>query len=152
MQEKNIVINKRARYDYQVLERYEAGIELKGAEVKSLRLGKVSLKDSYCKFKDGELFIFNLKISPFQPGNRLANFKSDRPRKLLLHRYELDRLLGKLKSKGGTIIPLRLYMKGKYIKLEIAWVKAKRKYDKRQELRRREMERQLRREAKLYRL
>ena len=148
---RTIVVNKRARRDYEVLETLEAGIELRGPEVKSIKLGRVSLKDSYCKFKDGELYVVNMHVSPYQQGNKLARFKPDRPRKLLLHRYELDRLIGKLKSKGGTLIPLKVYQKGKHIKVEVAWVRAKRKYDRREEIKRRDMERQLRREFKRYR-
>ena len=149
--EKTIALNKRAKLDYEILERYEAGIVLLGPEVKSIKQGKVSIKEAYCKFVDGELYMTNMHVGQYQPNNKFARFDEDRDRKLLLHSYEIKRLIGKSKEKGLTIIPLRLFLRGGKVKLEIALAKAKKKYDKREEIKRREVEREMQRELKRYR-
>ncbi len=149
--ERTIAVNKRAKLDFEILERYEAGIQLLGPEVKSIKRGKVSIKEAYCKFKDGELWITNMYVGKYQPNNKMANFREDRDRKLLLHSYQLKRLIGKSKEKGLTIIPLRIYSRDGLIKVEIALAKPRKKYDKREEIKRRDMERQLQRELKNYR-
>ena len=140
--------NKKAFFDYEILERYEAGIELKGSEVKSLREGKASLRDSFVRIENGEAYLFNAYIAPYSHGG-LFNHEPTRKRKLLLHKSEIKRLLGKSQEKGLTIIPLRIYFneRGK-VKVEIALAKGKKLYDKRETIRRREQEREARRAMK----
>jgi SsrA-binding protein len=142
--------NKKAFYDYEILERYEAGIELKGSEVKSLREGKANLRDSFVRIENGEAFLFNAYIAPYSHGG-LFNHEPTRKRKLLLHKSEIKRLLGKSMEKGLTIIPLRIYFneRGK-VKVEIALAKGKKLYDKRETIKRREQEREARRAMKNY--
>lgn len=148
---KVIAYNRRAGFDYALLERYEAGIALNGCEVKSLRGGRVTLKDSYAAMtKRGEAMIHNMYIAPYEPGNRY-NEDPYRSRKLLLHRDELNRLAGKLSEKGATLVPVKLYFKKGYAKLEIALAKGKRKYDKRESILKRESEREIDRKMKEYR-
>ncbi len=143
--------NKKAFFDYEILERYEAGIELKGSEVKSLREGKANLRDSFVRIENGEAFLFNAYIAPYSHGG-LFNHEPTRKRKLLLHRSEIKRLLGKSQEKGLTIVPLRIYFndRGK-VKVEIALARGKKLYDKRETIRRREQEREARRAMKNYR-
>ncbi len=142
--------NKKAYYDYEILEKYEAGIELKGTEVKSLREGKANLRDSFVRIENGEAFLFNAYIAPYTHGN-LFNHEPTRRRKLLLHKSEIKRLLGKTQEKGLTIVPLRMYFnnRGK-VKVEIALVKGKKKYDKRETIKRRELEREAQKAMKYY--
>lgn len=142
-----IAVNKKVN-DYEIIEKYEAGIELKGTEVKSLREKNVSFKDSFCRIKDGEIYLLNLHISHYKFAN-IFNHDPERPRKLLMHKREIKRLTGKLSAGGYTLIPTKLYFndRGK-VKVEIALVKGKRKYDKRQEIREKEVERKLRSIAK----
>jgi len=123
--------NRRARHDYHILETLEAGIVLLGTEVKSVRQGKVQLKDSYVEIREGEAFLVGAHISPYSHGN-LVNHDPDRPRKLLLRRREIDRLFGKTTIQGLTCIPLSVYLKGNRVKLEVAVARGKRLYDKRQ--------------------
>ena len=144
---KILATNRKAFHDYHILEKFEAGIVLKGTEVKSAREGKVNLKDSYATFKDGELFIFSLHISPYHHGTAF-NHEPLRTRKLLLHRKEIDKLIGKIKERGLTIVPLKVYLRKGYIKLEIALVKGKKLYDRRDDISKRDLDREMQREMK----
>ena len=123
--------NRKAYHDYFVEEKFEAGIALAGTEVKSLRMGRLNLKDSYCTIKSGEMLLQGMHISPYEKGN-IFNKDPLRDRKLLLHRKEIDRLFGKVKQDGYSIIPLQVYLKGAYVKVEIGLCKGKKLYDKRQ--------------------
>ncbi len=142
--------NKKAFFDYEILERYEAGIELKGTEVKSLREGKANIKDAFVKFKNGEAYLFNAYIAPYEQGN-LFNHEPTRSRKLLLHKREIKRLMGKVQEKGLTVVPLKIYFnkRGK-AKVEIALVKGKKKFDKRQTIKQRELDREAQRAMKYW--
>lgn len=141
---KVVATNKKAYTDYEILETYEAGIVLKGTEVKSLREGNVHFKDSFCRFKDGELYLLNLHISPYRHGS-IHNHDPERPRKLLLHKRELKRLIGKVQEEGVTIVPLKIYFNDRgFAKVEIAVARGKKKYDKREAIKKREMEKKLR--------
>ncbi|BAD39325.1 SsrA-binding protein SmpB [Symbiobacterium thermophilum] len=135
--------NRKARHDYFVEETYEAGIVLVGSEVKSCRAGRVNLRDAYAQIKDGEIFLLNCHISPFEQANRF-NHEPLRPRKLLMHKSEIHRLYGKVREKGFTLVPLRLYFnqKGK-VKVELALAKGKRAYDKRDDIAAREAKREM---------
>ncbi len=128
---KIIALNRKARHDYFVDDTFEAGIELCGTEVKSLRNGSVNLKDSFCRFINGELFALGIHISPYEMGN-IFNRDPRRDRKLLLHRRELDRLFGAVGKKGFSIIPLSLYFSGKWVKVELGLCRGKKLYDKRE--------------------
>jgi SsrA-binding protein len=134
--------NRKARHDYFIDETYEAGISLVGTEVKSLRAGKVNLRDSYADVADNEVFVHNMHISPYDKGNRF-NHDPKRPRKLLLHRNEIRRLLGQTTQKGYTLIPLRIYFKRGRAKLELALARGKKLYDKREEIARRDADREI---------
>jgi SsrA-binding protein len=134
--------NKRARHDYHVLETYEAGIELAGTEVKSAREGRVQLKDSYVEFKDGQAWLVGVHISPYSHGNR-ENREPERIRKLLLKKREIDRLFGRTQLKGLTVVPLAVYLKGNWIKVEIALVQGKKLFDKREAEKTRELDREV---------
>lgn len=125
-----IAPNKKAYHDYFVLEKYEAGIELFGTEVKSLRQGAVNLKDSYCEIKNGEIFAIGVHISPYEKGN-IFNRAPLRPKKLLMHKREIIRLFSKVKEDGLTLIPLSLYFSGSRVKVEVGLCKGKKLYDKR---------------------
>lgn len=127
---KQIAKNKKAYHDYFVLETLEAGIELSGTEVKSIRAGAVNLKDSYCAVKNGEMLMYNVHISPYEQGN-IFNKDPKRDRRLLLHKREINRLYGKVKQEGLTIVPLSVYLKNALVKVEIGLVKGKKLYDKR---------------------
>ena len=139
--EKLIASNKKALHDYFVLQKLEAGIALTGTEVKSLRAGAANLKDSYVLLKDGEAFLFGTHISPYSHGN-LENHDPERTRKLLLHRREIEKLHTQIAEKGLTVVPLRLYFKGGKVKAEIAVVRGKKQYDKRESERTREADRE----------
>lgn len=139
--EKVIATNRKAFHDYFVLQKVEAGIALTGTEVKSLRDGAVNLKDSYVSFDGGEAFLVGAHISPYSHGN-LQNHEPERKRKLLLHRREIDKLFGQVVEKGLTVVPLRLYFKKGKIKAEIAVVRGKKLYDKRETEKRRELDRE----------
>lgn len=140
--------NRRARFDYQFIEQYTAGIILQGTEIKSIREGKAGLSDSYCYFRKGELYIKNLHITEYSE----ASFKNHEPlreRKLLLSKQELRKLEGKLKDQGLTIIPVRLFLSDKgYAKVEIALAKGKREFDKRQDIKKKDAEREIGRKLK----
>lgn len=135
--------NRKARYEYNILERYEAGIVLQGQEVKSIREGNISLSDSYCTVLGDEIFVIGIHISPYLHSREKPDPK--RRRKLLLHRSELNRLIGKVSEKGFTLIPLSLYFNSRGIaKLEIALCRGKKKYDKREAIKQKELEREIR--------
>lgn len=144
MSEKVISKNKRARFDFFIDETYEAGIVLAGTEVKALRQGKLSLKDSYAKIKNEEIYLINAHISPYTHGNRF-NHDPDRPRKLLMHKREIKRLYGKSREKGFSLIPTRMYFKDGRVKVEIGLGKGKRAYDKRELLKQKTTEREVER-------
>lgn len=128
---KVVTENRKARHDYHILETYEAGMELKGTEVKSLRSGKANLKDSYAQVENGELFLCNMHISPYERGNRF-NVDPVRKRKLLMHKKEIMRLLGKTQEKGLTLVPLKVYFTRGKAKIELALAQGKKLFDKRQ--------------------
>ena len=144
---KVLALNRKARHDYFVEETYEAGIELFGTEVKSLRQGKANLKDSYCRIIDGELFALGIHISPYEQGN-IFNRDPLRPKKLLLHKREIMKLLGTIKQKGLTIIPLDIYLKGQRVKMTIAVAQGKKLYDKREDAAKRDAKRNIERAVK----
>jgi SsrA-binding protein len=141
---KVVASNRRARHDYEILDTFEAGMVLKGSEVKSLRAGQVQLKDSYAEIKDGELWLQRLHIGPYSHASVDAH-EPERRRKLLLHRREIDRLTGRINEQGLTLVPLQVYFSHGLAKVELALAKGKRRYDKRKKLaekeHRREMER-----------
>ncbi|RKY69892.1 MAG: SsrA-binding protein [Candidatus Latescibacterota bacterium] len=142
MPEKVVVRNRRARHDYDILETYEAGIALKGTEVKSLREGKASIQDAYAKVEDGEVWLHQMHISPYERGGRF-NHDPKRPRKLLLHKYEIKKLIGRTQERGLTLVPLKVYFNDRGIaKLELALAKGKKLYDRRREIARRIEERE----------
>lgn len=140
---KIIANNKKARHDYFILEEYEAGIVLKGTEVKSVRQGKVSIKESYCQINNAEVFIFGMHISPYEQGN-IYNVDPLRTRKLLLNKREILKLIGKTKEKGLTLVPLKVYLKYGLVKLEIGLAKGKKIYDKRETIAKKDAERRMR--------
>lgn len=142
-----MITNKKATHDYHILETWEAGVVLKGSEVKSIREGKVSFTDSFVRVKAGELFLHNLHIALYACTSQ-PNLDSKRPRKLLLHRYEIQKLIGTLSQKGLTLIPLSIYFKKGKVKLGIGLAKGKRLYDKRQKLREISIEREIKRTLK----
>lgn len=144
---KVIAQNKKAYADYFIDETIEAGIVLTGTEVKSLREGKANLKDSYVIIKDNEAWLLNCHISPYSHGN-IFNHDPLRTRKLLLHRKEIERLKGKIQQKGYTLIPLKLYFKGPYVKVEIALARGRKKYEKRDIIKKREAQREIERVLK----
>ena len=148
---KIIAQNKKAYHDYFVEETYEAGIALVGTEVKSVRAGRVNLKDSYCSFTEGELFALGVHISPYEQGNRF-NVNPLRERKLLLHKQELRKLFGLLTRDGYTLIPLSLYLSRGNIKMELGLCKGKKLYDKRQTIAKNEANREIERTVKSQRL
>ncbi|HZJ83896.1 MAG TPA: SsrA-binding protein SmpB [Clostridia bacterium] len=149
---KVIAQNRKARHDYFIEETYEAGIVLAGTEVKSIRLGKVSLRESYADIRNGEVFVNNMHISPYEMGN-ITNKDPIRTRKLLLHKREINRLIGYIQQKGLTLIPLRIYLKRGLIKVELGVARGKKHYDKRQDVAardaRRDMDRAFRESQKL---
>lgn len=142
----DVATNRQARHRYELVETFEAGIELVGTEVKSLRAGNVQVSDAYAAIEDGEVWLRGLHIAPYPPA--LENHDPDRPRKLLLHRYEIDRLLGRSQRKGLTLIPTRIYFKGPRAKLELALARGKERRDRRREIRDRDMQRDIERELR----
>lgn len=144
---KTIAVNRKARHDYFVLESLETGIELTGTEVKSIRKGQVNLKDSWCSIDKGELFVKGMHISPYEQGN-IFNRDPFRVRKLLAHRKEIDRLYGRLKQEGISLIPLSLYFKGSRVKVQLGLCKGKKLYDKRQDMAKRAAKREIDRAMK----
>ena len=142
MSEKLICNNKKAYHDYFIEEKFEAGLVLQGTEVKSLRAGKANLNDSFMLVRDGEAYLHNLNISHYEFGNR-QNHQPDRNRKLLLHRREIDRLYGRIREKGLSVIPLRLYFKNGLVKVEIGLAKGKKLYDKREDMKEKDSKREM---------
>ena len=145
---KLIANNKKAYHDYFILDTYETGISLAGTEVKSLRMGKCSIKESFVRIENGEGFIYGMHISPYEKGN-IFNKDPLRPRKLLLHKYEINKLLGKTKEKGIAIVPLKVYFKGSLVKVEIGLAKGKKLYDKRQDIAKKDQQREASRDFKI---
>ncbi|MBR0103528.1 MAG: SsrA-binding protein SmpB [Selenomonadaceae bacterium] len=139
--------NRKARHDYFIHETFEAGIELKGTEVKSLRAGKANLRDSYAEVKDGEVFVEHMHISPYEQGN-IFNHEPLRPRRLLLHKREILKLFGKTREKGFTLVPLKIYFKKGRAKMELALASGKHNYDKRDALHEKSAQRDIERAMK----
>lgn len=145
---KLIANNKKAYHDYFILNTYEAGIALHGTEVKSLRMGKCSIKESFIRVENGEMFIYGMHISPYEKGN-IFNKDPLRVRKLLLHKAEINKMLGKTKEKGMSIVPLKVYFKGSLVKVEIGLAKGKKLYDKRQDIAKKDQKREAERDFKV---
>jgi SsrA-binding protein len=137
----DVATNRQAAFRYNLLDRFEAGIVLQGSEVKSLRSGSVQLKDSYAEVRDGEVWLRNMHIAPYAPARE--NHEPDRPRKLLLHRREIERLIGKTAEKGLTIVPTRVYFKGSRAKVELAVATGKQLHDKRRAIKDRDVKREV---------
>lgn len=145
---KLVANNKKAYHDYFILETFEAGIALSGTEVKSIRMGKCSIKEAFVRVEKGEVFIYGMHISPYEKGN-IFNKDPLRVRKLLLHRSEINKLLGKTKEQGITIMPLKVYFKGSLVKVEIGLARGKKLYDKRQDIAKKDQKREAQREFKI---
>ena len=145
---KLIANNKKAYHDYFIEETYESGIALHGTEVKSLRMGKCSIKESFVRIENGEVFIYGMHISPYEKGN-IFNKDPLRVRKLLLHRGEINKMTGKIAEKGYTLVPLRVYFKGSLAKVEIGLAKGKKLYDKRQDIAKKDQRREAEKEFKI---
>ena len=139
---KIIATNRKARHDYHIDDTFEAGMALTGTEIKSIRAGRVSLRDSFAVVKEGELWLMNAHIAPYDPGT-YANHEPRRPRKLLMHRREINRITGQLQEKGFTLVPLRLYLKDNLAKVELGLARGKKQYDKRAALRQKETRREI---------
>lgn len=144
---KIIAQNRKARHDYEILDTYEAGIALQGTEVKALREGRANLKDSYARVENSEVFLYNAHISEYTQGNRF-NHEPERRRKLLLHKYEINRLRGRVEERGLTLIPLKLYFKKGKAKVEIGIARGKKHFDKRRDIAERDARRDMEREFK----
>lgn len=138
-----IAKNKKANFDYFILDKYECGIALVGNEVKSIRQGKISIKESYVKLMKNEIVILNMHVKAYEFGNINNKFEETRTRKLLLHRKEINKIAEKIKEKGLTLVPLSVYTSGKYIKLEIALAKGKKNYDKRETLKQKDIKKSI---------
>ena len=145
---KLIANNKKAYHDYFILESFEAGIALHGTEVKSLRMGKCSIKEAFIRIENGEMFIYGMHVSPYEKGN-IFNKDPLRVKKLLLHKKEILKMLGKMKEKGITIVPLKVYFKGSLVKVEIGLAKGKKLYDKRDDIARKDQKREAQRDFKV---
>ncbi|MBR1814763.1 MAG: SsrA-binding protein SmpB [Lachnospiraceae bacterium] len=145
---KLIANNKKAYHDYFIEETYEAGISLAGTEVKSMRMGKCSIKESFLKVDNGQVYIYGMHVSPYEKGN-IFNKDPLRVRKLLLHKTEINRLNGKIAEKGYTLVPLEVYLKGSLVKVEIALAKGKKLYDKREDIAKKDQRREAEREYKI---
>lgn len=141
---KQIAGNKKAYHDYFIEETYEAGIVLQGTEIKSVRNGRINLKDGYAQIRNGEIFLYNVHISPYEQGNRY-NHEPLRVRKLLLHRKQIDQLIGDTKESGYSLIPVKMYLKNGFLKVVIGLARGKKKYDKRQDLKQKEAKRDIQR-------
>ena len=144
---KLIANNKKAFHDYFIEEKYEAGISLAGTEVKSLRQGKCSIKESFIRIEKGEVFIYGMHISPYEKGN-IFNKDPLRVKKLLLHKYEINKMAGKIAEKGYTLVPLQVYFRGSLVKVEIGLAKGKKLYDKRQDIAKKDQKREAEKEFK----
>lgn len=145
---KGIANNKKARFDYFIEDTYEAGISLAGTEVKSLRMGKCSVKESFVRIENGEVYIYGMHISPYEKGN-IFNKDPLRVRKLLLHKYEINKMAGKIAQQGYTIVPLQVYFRGSLVKVEIGLAKGKKLYDKRQDIAKKDARREAEKDFKV---
>ena len=145
---KLIANNKKAFHDYFIEEKYEAGISLAGIEVKSLRQGKCSIKESFIRIEKGEVFIYGMHISPYEKGN-IFNKDPLRVKKLLLHKYEINKMAGKIAEKGYTLVPLQVYFRGSLVKVELGLAKGKKLYDKRQDIAKKDQKREAEKEFKI---
>ena len=143
------ISNKKVNFDYEIIDTYETGIVLTGTEIKSIRLGKANLKDSYAIIKNGELFLLNMHISAYEQGNRF-NHDETRTRKLLMHKNEILKLRDKIEISGFTLVPIKLYFKGSKAKILIGLAKGKKTYDKRESIKKKDIERQVAKELKNY--
>jgi len=148
---KLVAQNKKAHFEYFLEELFEAGLSLSGTEVKSLRQGKCSLKESFVRIEKGEAFLYNMHISPYEQGN-IFNKDPLRTRKMLLHKSEIRRLIGKVKTDGYTIVPVKIYFKGNYAKVQIALAKGKKLYDKRQDIAKKDQRREAEKSFKIQKM
>ncbi|MEY8329429.1 SsrA-binding protein SmpB [Lachnospiraceae bacterium 48-33] len=145
---KMIANNKKARHDYFIEDTYEAGICLHGTEVKSLRMGKCSVKEAFIRIENGEIFIYNMHISPYEKGN-IFNKDPLRIKKLMLHKYEINKISGQLVQKGYTLVPLEVYFKGSLVKIQVGLARGKKLYDKRQDIAKKDQRREVERDFKV---
>lgn len=145
---KLIANNKKAYFDYFIEDKYEAGIALHGTEVKSLRMGKCSLKEAFLRVEKGEVFIYNMHISPYEKGN-IFNKDPLRVRKLLMHKFEINKIAGQIVQKGYTLVPLQIYFKGSIVKVEIGLAKGKKLYDKREDIAKKDQRREAEKDFKV---
>ncbi len=145
---KLVANNKKAYYDYFIEDKYEAGVALHGTEVKSIRMGKCSIKESYIKIENGEVYIYGMHISPYEKGN-IFNKDPMRIKKLLMHKYEINKIAGKMQQKGFTLVPLQVYLKGSLVKVEVGVAKGKKLYDKRESIAKKDMKREAEKEFKI---
>ena len=145
---KLIANNKKAYHDFFIEDTFEAGISLHGTEVKSLRMGKCSIKEAFVRIENGEVFVYGMHISPYEKGN-IFNKDPLRVKKLLMHRYEIHKLMGKIKEKGLTLVPLKVYFKGSLVKVEIGLARGKKLYDKREDIARKDQRREAEKEFKI---
>ena len=146
--DKMVANNKKAYHDYFIEDTWETGISLHGTEVKSLRMGKCSIKESFVRIEKGEVFVYGMHISPYEKGN-IFNRDPLRVRKLLLHRSEINKIVGKIAEKGYTLVPLKVYFKGSLVKVEIGLAKGKKLYDKRQDIAKKDQRREAERDFKM---
>lgn len=147
---KIVADNRQARFQYEILETYEAGIELKGTEVKSIRQGKVNLRDGYALIRNEEAWLHNVHISPHDTASQIFNHDPRRTRKLLLHAEEIRKLIGQVEQKGLTLVPLKMYLKGGWVKLTLGLARGKKLHDKREDLKRKQAKREIERVLKNY--
>ncbi|MBD2653819.1 SsrA-binding protein SmpB [Synechocystis sp. FACHB-383] len=140
--------NRQARFLYEILETYEAGIELQGTEVKSIRAGKVNLRDGFALLRDGEVWLMNVHISPYDKSSQFFNHDPRRTRRLLMHNWEIRKLIGQVEQKGLTLVPLKMYFKGSWVKIALGLGKGKKLHDKRETLKRRQDDRDMARALK----
>lgn len=145
---KLIANNKKARFDYFIEETYEAGIELHGTEVKSVRMGKCSVKEAFVRIEKGEVYIYGMHVTPYEKGN-IFNKDPLRPKKLLLHKHEIMKLAGQIAQKGYTLVPLEVYVKGNLVKVQIGLARGKKLYDKRQDIAKKDQRREAEKEFKI---
>ena len=143
-----VAVNRKARHDYHIEESYEAGIVLTGSEIKSVRAGRVNLRGSYARVQNDEVYLHEAHISPYEQSGTHFNHEPKRPRKLLLTRREISRLLGRVQEKGLTLVPLRVYFRGRYAKLELGVARGKKQYDKREDIAKRDAQREISRAMK----
>ena len=145
---KLIANNKKAYHDFFIDDTFEAGVSLHGTEVKSLRMGKCSIKEAFVRIENGEVFVYGMHISPYEKGN-IFNKDPLRVKKILMHRYEINKLMGKIKEKGFTLVPLKVYFKGSLVKVEIGLARGKKLYDKREDIAKKDQRREAEKEFKI---